>query len=193
MLRTFTSHLRHHWMGALALFLVLTGGTAFAVTQIDRNSVKSKHIVDGQVKEADLADGSVTTDKIPDGTVSNADLAAREGVQTPTMANCATSTPWNTPVAFALSAGYWKDRSGVVHLQGSIGCTAGNATEGGTIFTLPAGYRPADIVRWGALSNNAAISQIAVLGSGDVVYDGPDSNSNDDYVSLDGFTFRAEG
>ena len=89
-------------------------------------------------------------------------------------------------------AGFWKDRSGVVHLQGAVGCT-GNATESGAIFTLPSGYRPAGIVRWGALSNNAAISQIAVLNSGEVVYDGPDNNSNDDYVSLDGFTFRAEG
>ena len=192
MLRTFASYLRRQWMGALALFLVLSGGTAFAVTQIDRNSVKSKHIVDGQVKEADLADGSVTTDKILDGTVSNADLASREAVQTPTMANCAASTPWSTPVAFAIPVGFWKDRSGVVHLQGSIGCT-GNATEGQAIFTLPPGYLPEGVVRWGALSNNAAISQIAVLGSGEVVYDGPDSNSNDDYVSLDGLTFRAEG
>ena len=60
MLRRFVSQLRDQWMGALALFLVLSGGTAYAVTQIDRNSVKSKHIVDGQVKSSDVQDDGLT-------------------------------------------------------------------------------------------------------------------------------------
>ena len=187
-------------MASIAVFIALGAG-AYAAG-LAPNSVKSKHIKDGQVKESDLADGGVTTDKIDDGgvttdkildgTVSNADLGPREAVQTPTMADCDTATPWSTPVALAINAGFWKDRSGVVHLQGAVGCS-GNATEGGAIFTLPPGYRPAGVVRWGALSSNATISQIAVLSSGELVYDGPDNNSNDNYLSLDGVTFRAEG
>ncbi len=59
MLRKFGSHLRTQWMGALALFLVFSGGTAYAVTQIDADSVKSRHIVNGEVKSADLADDKV--------------------------------------------------------------------------------------------------------------------------------------
>ena len=167
-------------MASIAVFIALGAG-AYAAG-LAPNSVKSKHIKDGQVKESDLADGGVTTDKILDGTVSNADLGPREAVQTPTMADCDTATPWSTPVALAITAGFWKDRSGVVHLQGAVGCS-GNATEGGAIFTLPSGYRPAGVVRWGALSSNATISQIAVLHSGEVVYDGPDNNSNDNYLS----------
>jgi hypothetical protein len=64
MLRKFGSHLRNQWIGTLALFLVLGGGTAYAVTQIDRNSVKSKQIVNGQVKEADLADAARGLSKV---------------------------------------------------------------------------------------------------------------------------------
>ena len=171
---------------ALALTIALGSGTAYAA-----NSIRSKDIVNGQVKKPDLADGAVTTDKILDGTVSDADLAPREGVQTPTLANCNGATPWASPVELAMQAGFWKDRSGVVHLQGAIGCTSGNAAEG-TVFTLPSGYRPADVVRWAALSSGGTISQIAVLGGGEVVYDGPDSDTRDNYISLDGLTFRAE-
>lgn len=79
-------------------------------------------------------------------------------------------------------------------MQGSIGCP-GNAIEGGTIFTLPAGYGPppaGGVVRWPALSGGVTISQIAVLDSpsGNVVYDGPDNSAADNYISLDGLTFR---
>ena len=67
----------------IALFVAI-GGTAFAAN-LAKNSVKSKHIKDGQVKTADvgdgaignvdLADGSVSTAKILDATVGTADLA----------------------------------------------------------------------------------------------------------------------
>ena len=33
MIRTVLAHLRAQWMGALALFLVLAGGTAYAATR----------------------------------------------------------------------------------------------------------------------------------------------------------------
>jgi hypothetical protein len=130
------------------------------------------------------------------GTYPNPQLAPREAVQSPTLLTCDGVNDWASPVAFAKPVGFWKDRSGVVHLQGSVGC-AGNATEGGAIFNLPAGYRPAfveGVVRWGALSGGVVISQIAVLDSGNfpVVYDGPNSTTADDYISLDGLTFRAE-
>lgn len=51
-------------VATLALSLVLTGGAAMAVTNLGRNSVKSKHIKDGQVANADLALGAVTAAKV---------------------------------------------------------------------------------------------------------------------------------
>ncbi len=241
------NHLRGNVVGYIALFLVLTGGVAYAssaiappnsvdsaaiingevknpdlgansvtsgkildanvnASDLNTNSVTSGKILDGNVKTPDYQDGSVTnpklapdavtSDKIQDGSVGNADLAPRENVTSPTLSSCDGFNNWTTGAAAAQDVGFWKDRSGVVHLQGSVSC-AGNATEGGAIFNLPAGYRPAatdGVVRWAALSGGASISQIAVLddGSGAVVYDGPDSAAADDYISLDGLTFRAE-
>ena len=65
MLRTFGSHIRDQWMGAVALFLVLASGTAYAA-----NTVLSSDIVDGQVKTADLANGAVSVAKIADGGIT---------------------------------------------------------------------------------------------------------------------------
>jgi hypothetical protein len=67
----FLAHLRRQWMGALALFLVLTGGTAYAA-----NTVFSEDIVNGEVKNPDLAANAVTTGKIANGGVGLGDLAA---------------------------------------------------------------------------------------------------------------------
>ena len=45
MIRTVLAHLRAQWMGALALFLVLAGGTAYAA-----NTIGTSDIINGQVK-----------------------------------------------------------------------------------------------------------------------------------------------
>ena len=54
-------HIRSNVVGYLALFFALSLGTAYAV---DKNSVKSKHIGAGQVRESDLGTGAVTGDKL---------------------------------------------------------------------------------------------------------------------------------
>jgi hypothetical protein len=56
------AHLRRQWMGALALFLVLTGGTAYAAGALDgplpgTNRVGSLDIINGQVLAADVGNG----------------------------------------------------------------------------------------------------------------------------------------
>lgn len=55
----------------LALALLLNMGTAYA-----NNTVRSKDIVDGQVKTVDLGNNAVTTGKIKDGEVGTADIGA---------------------------------------------------------------------------------------------------------------------
>ena len=64
-------HLRRQWMGALALFLVLTGSAAYAA-----NTVFSTDIVNGEVKTPDLATDAVVSGKIATGGVKTGDLAA---------------------------------------------------------------------------------------------------------------------
>jgi hypothetical protein len=93
MLRKLRPRSAYDVMAALALFLVVTGGTAFAV--VAANQVNSASIIDGQVKSQDIANksigpfkikdagvansnlgpGSVTSAKVSDGTLSTGDLA----------------------------------------------------------------------------------------------------------------------
>ena len=58
-------HVRDQWMGALALLIALTTGTAYAA-----NTVFSTDIVDGQVKTVDLANGAVAVTKLADGAIT---------------------------------------------------------------------------------------------------------------------------
>ncbi len=55
----------------LVFALALTSGTAYA-----GGKIRSKDIVNGQVKTVDLANNGVTTGKILDGTITSADLGA---------------------------------------------------------------------------------------------------------------------
>ncbi len=70
---TISGHLRNNVVAYVALFLVLTGGTAQALD--GTNTVFSDDIADGEVKTADVARGTVTSPKIHDGEVLTADLA----------------------------------------------------------------------------------------------------------------------
>jgi hypothetical protein len=64
-------------MGALALFLVLTGGTAWAVDGplAGQNTVGSLDIINGEVTGDDLATNAVGSAKVNDRSIKNADLS----------------------------------------------------------------------------------------------------------------------
>lgn len=80
-------HLRRQWMGALALFLVLTGGVAYAA-----NTVFSSDIADNQVFSADVRNDSlngggltaadIRNDSAPGGGLTGADIRNQSGVDT---------------------------------------------------------------------------------------------------------------
>jgi hypothetical protein len=71
MLTRLLVHLRRQWMGALALFLVLTGGVAYAA-----DTVFSTDIVDGEVKSADIGNNQVRSADVRDDTLSAGGLSA---------------------------------------------------------------------------------------------------------------------
>jgi hypothetical protein len=82
MLRTVFAHLRAQWMGALALFLVIAGGTAYAA-----DTIGSSDIIDGQVKTADIGNNQVYSADVRDDTLLNggltgADIKDQSGVDT---------------------------------------------------------------------------------------------------------------
>src|SRR5215203_704714 len=78
MLARLLAHLRQQWMGALALFLVLTSGVAYAA-----NTVFSSDIVDNQVFSADvrndtLAGGGLTATDLRANSVGNSEVQANQ-------------------------------------------------------------------------------------------------------------------
>lgn len=74
----FGSHLRSNLVAYVALFCSLSLGTAWAATQLTRNSVKSKHIAAGQVKRSDLAQNAVNSSRVANSSLRAADFAPGE-------------------------------------------------------------------------------------------------------------------
>jgi hypothetical protein len=65
-------HIRSNIVGFIAVFIALTG-TAWAV---QNDSVRSRHIKDGQVKTPDLAGDAVTNPKVADDAIGSAEVIA---------------------------------------------------------------------------------------------------------------------
>lgn len=66
----------------IALFVAL-GGTSYAALELERDSVNSVHIKDGQVKGADLRRNSVDTTKVAQGSLRASDFAPGRAPQGP--------------------------------------------------------------------------------------------------------------
>ena len=77
MVPKFFVHLRAQWAGALALFLVIAGGTAYAA-----NTIGSTDIINGQVKSADIGTGQAQSIDVKDESLSGADIKDQSGVDT---------------------------------------------------------------------------------------------------------------
>jgi hypothetical protein len=97
------------------------------------------------------------------------------------------------------AAGFYKDQSGLVHLQGSVKAVIGpvarslNGSSSHHIFYLPADYRPSGIRAFRVYLEKADTTtdlvQINVDGSVDIHW--PSNELGDvTYASLDGITFR---
>lgn len=92
----------------------------------------------------------------------------------------------------ALGAGgstpaYFKDQLGIVHLRGELKSGTSSNTATGDMFTLPAGYRPAENQQFRG-GDATGSGNIAVLLTGEVRALGGTGNI---LLSVDGFTFRA--
>jgi hypothetical protein len=139
-------------VSTLCLF-VLLGGTAWAVAA---NSVGTKH----------LKDRAVTTPKLRDRAVTQAKLAPLGAVVVVSLDD----TGWANYGQGYAPAGYFRDRSGLVHLRGVV------QGPGGTIFRLPPGWRP----KSGARSFGA----VTIRGDGSV------RARAAEFLPLDGIVFR---
>ncbi len=100
----------------------------------------------------------------------------QESWQTPTLQNS-----WVNWGGEYNRAGYFKDSLGIVHLKGLVKNGTAN-----TIFTLPAGYRPAGRQLHGVACNPNAIGRVDILTDGRVER----VSGSNGWISLDGITFR---
>ena len=70
----FLAHLRRQWMGALALFLVLTGGTAYAANTVFSSDIVNNEVYSADVRNDTLAGGGLTAGDLRSGAVATAEI-----------------------------------------------------------------------------------------------------------------------
>lgn len=121
----------------------------------------------------------VTTPMIADDAVTAAKIENQQAWQTPTMTN-----GWVTYDGTYNPPGYMKDSLGFVHLRGLIK----NGTDGTSMFTLPAGYRP-EYRELLAGASEDHYGRIDVTTAGQVI---PSATTTaPGWVCIDGLTFKA--
>jgi hypothetical protein len=148
----------------LAGLVVIAGASAF-VFELEPDSVRSIHIVRGQVRSSDIGQGQVRSDELapiePTHIVGNlGEPSYADGGERDCLWLRVDVDP----------AGFYKDPFGLVHLEGTafnVGgeggdgqCNFGQQSLDGVIFILPPGYRPDGIETFPArrvLGNEAAI------------------------------------
>jgi hypothetical protein len=187
-------------ISVLALFIAL-GGSAWA---LKTNSVRSRTIVNGQVKTSDLDDGAVTSSKVaaahlhkvsdpPSGGDACAGTDPDTGVFCGSTAQTPSGAVWSNYPFPGLweGASFFKDAAGVVHLQGLVQCSpAVECSSQPVIFVLPPSYRPAQGLVYGVDSGLAAHNRVEVHPNGVVRWYVDDPSSPHDYLSLSGVSFR---
>lgn len=198
-------------VGSLALFLVLSGATAFAAIELGKNSVGTKELKKNAVTASKIKKNAVTGAKIKKnavtgakvneatlGTVPSAALANAIPPAEPTHFVGAPGEPGfeagssNFPGEGGLgfnAVGFYKDHEGIVHLQG----IALSGPEG-IVFTLPPGYRPATgkLIVLEPLNERAVIIAGSGVNSGGTDLSGKVLGTSEEPVVLDSITYRAE-
>lgn len=165
-------------------------------TDADANDINSRNatilgLVNGNIDSANikaagvattnLATDAVTTTKISAGAVTAAKIETQEAWITPTLSGG--WVPFGSPFP---PLQYMKDSLGFVVLRGvsRLG-TIGSST----VFTLPAGYRPAtDAQVYQSVASNGVFGITEVKSTGDVVF----SAGNNGAHSAFGVRFKAE-
>jgi hypothetical protein len=95
-LKQLRQHLTYaNLMSSLAVFLVLAGGTAFAASQLGKNSVGSKQIKKNAVTAAKIKKDAVTGAKIKNGAVNGAKVDEASLGQVPSAAVAGTAASAN--------------------------------------------------------------------------------------------------
>ena len=203
-------------VATLALFIAIGGASAFAASQLDKNTVGPKQLKKNAVTTAKIKNKAVTGAKIKPGTITGKQVNSAT-LGTVPVANLANSIAppesahlvggagepgfqhnWTNALPEGGSdfnpVGFYKDREGIVHLQGLA--AGGEANR--VVFQLPPGYRPGPNK---LIVTSAACAGCGAAGTGVLVILGSNSSApegdgailmNAATIGLDGITFRAE-
>jgi hypothetical protein len=177
---------------------------AVKASELAPNSVDSFNVIDGSIAGNDIlpssigpnqiGDDSIGSATIADGSVGATDLAAQQDPQVPELGECSPGVNWQ-PASLSAPR-YWMDARQIVHMEGGVTCAAAIASDG-SIFEMPFNYRPhPSVVRFAQLGNNLSVAQIAVVGNpftAGVVYDAGSDPNTEQYIALDGISYRGEG
>lgn len=136
-------------------------------------------VVNGKLNDDNFAVGGIGTASIADGAVTAAKIETQQAWQPVTYQNS-----WVDYDVTYGGAQFYKDSAGVVHLRGLVK----NGSTSGTIFTLPAGYRPNIRLLFAIEMNSNAIGRVDILADGQVQPQGV----NNAWVSLSNITFKAD-
>jgi hypothetical protein len=218
MARTIRSRLTYANVTAtLALLIAVGGASAFAATQLAKNSVGANQIKKNAVVTSKIKNGAITAKKIQTDSLTGTQInAATLGTVATAQKAITIASPegwheigvgsqppfqngWsNSPLAQEETVGYYKDQDGVVHLRGLAIGGSGSTV----IFQLPPGYRPASGKEMGFAvpcscddpRGESFTGPLSIFGSGPAKFGGGEgaviAPGND--VHLDGVTFRAE-
>jgi hypothetical protein len=174
-------------VATLALFIALSGATAFAATQLAKNSVGPKQLRKNAVTTAKIKNGAITGAKInasslgPVPSAASADNASALGGAAPSAYARTQLEPIHfigdpgepafqsgctdiNPSLFG-RAGYYKDGFGIVRLVGVLSCASASAAP---VFTLPPGFRPATAYNFIVTQGATDPATLQVLPNGEV-------------------------
>ena len=176
-------------VACIALFVSLSGA-GYAAFSLPRNSVESKHIVNGQVKAADIGANAVNAAKVQDDSLGGDDIdESTLGALSPEAPHFVADEDmlngWTSLDPFNWATfSYYKDLEGVVHLSGVLDTS--DAT-GPAIFSMPAGYIPCGSEIF-VVQSGTSSARVDVTNFGEMDATGYTADS---HMSLSGISYRA--
>lgn len=118
-------------MVTVLAFIVL-GGAAYAASSLPKNSVGSRQIKEGGVKNSDIANNAVTSPKVADGSLLSSDFAAGQLPAGPKGATGATGATGDTGAPGSARAFAAINAAGAVVAGHSSNITSANVTRPAT-------------------------------------------------------------
>jgi hypothetical protein len=150
------------WAGSVTLPFNFTAGTTARASEVNANFAAVKTAVDD----------------------NNTRITALETI-TPVAAPTFFSG-WSNVGGSWMTAGYWKDSMGIVHIRGLVRMAPGTA---GNIFTLPAGMKPSANTQFPSRCGDNKLCYIVVNSNGNVDFGTTAGATPDISVTLDGISF----